>query len=277
MTRSTVTVDGVDVDCAQSQPYHIDIHIHQESALAALLKAAGSLKRRLSRPRDAGPSKTRRSSLQLALGVTQILLGLLSGALGVSFCFGAWTELYASGCAFWAGSAAVVAGAGAIVHQKHRGRLSGVLSLLLTLACVATAAAAGVFGVRSVLRHTESAYSSEVYALCKRPDPVHATPSYRRPWGRDYEQDWREEQCKSSMKKMMNIFLAFCVLFTVICILKVAVSLASLGLTLQSLCGQSSAAPERSQEDEGESEKKLLGENPEHSPGFKKIPEAINL
>ncbi|KAM4873812.1 transmembrane protein 176B [Thomomys bottae] len=268
MTGNTVTVNGVDLDGTQSHPYQINIHIHQESTLAQLMKAGSSLKQLLSCPRVTGSSKTktRMSYGQLALGVTQILLGLVSGALGVSFFFGPWTELPASGCAFWAGSAAIMAGSGAIVHQKYRGKLSGFLSLLLTLACIAATLAATVFGVRSLIRQRNSFYSSEIYALCNG-----------RSWRSSYDSDWREEQCRAYMKKMMNIFLAFCILFTVICILKVTVSLASLGLSLRSLCGQNSACQKSNHEDEGESEKKLLGENSEQPSPSKKIPEASIL
>lgn len=38
------------------------------------------------------------------LQVTQILLGLVSCVLGVCLYFGPWSELCASGCAFWSGS-----------------------------------------------------------------------------------------------------------------------------------------------------------------------------
>lgn len=69
MTRNTVTVNGVDVASTLSQPSHVNIHIHQESALAQLLKAGASLKELFSRPRDTGPSEARMSYGQLALGV----------------------------------------------------------------------------------------------------------------------------------------------------------------------------------------------------------------
>lgn len=70
MTQNTVTVNGVDVASTLSQPTHINIHIHQESALAQLLKAGASLKEFFSHPQDAGPSKTKMSYGQLALGVS---------------------------------------------------------------------------------------------------------------------------------------------------------------------------------------------------------------
>ncbi|XP_041609407.1 transmembrane protein 176B isoform X2 [Vulpes lagopus] len=139
MTQNMVTVNGVDVASTLSQPTHINIHIHQESALAQLLKAGASLKESFSHPQDAGPSKTKMSYGQLTLGMTQILLGAVSCALGVLLYLGPWMELRASGCAFWAGSVAVVAGAGVIVHEKHRGKLSnlllGIRALLLAI-CV---------------------------------------------------------------------------------------------------------------------------------------------
>lgn len=69
MTQNMVTLNGVDVASTLPQPTHINIHIHQESALAQLLKAGGSLKELFSRPRDSGPSKARKSYGQLALGV----------------------------------------------------------------------------------------------------------------------------------------------------------------------------------------------------------------
>lgn len=69
MTQNMVTVNGVDVVSTLSQPSHINIHIHQESALAQLLKAGASLKEIFSRPRDTGPSEARMSYGQLVLGV----------------------------------------------------------------------------------------------------------------------------------------------------------------------------------------------------------------
>ncbi|XP_046285868.1 uncharacterized protein LOC124083259 [Marmota monax] len=68
MTQNKVTVNGVDVVSTLSQPTHIDIHIHQESALTQLLKAGASLKQFISRPRDTGPSGARINNAQLALG-----------------------------------------------------------------------------------------------------------------------------------------------------------------------------------------------------------------
>uniref|UniRef100_H0VVW1 Transmembrane protein 176B n=1 Tax=Cavia porcellus TaxID=10141 RepID=H0VVW1_CAVPO len=145
MAQNMVTVNGVRVASTSSQPTHISIHIHQESVLSQLLKAAGSLKRFLSQP------KARTSKEQLALAVMQIVLGVVSCTLGVSLSFGPRTELRVLGCAFWAGSVAIAAGTGAAVHERCRGKLLGCVSGLLTLAGIAAAVAAVVFSVRSII------------------------------------------------------------------------------------------------------------------------------
>uniref|UniRef100_A0A8C9Q5Y5 Transmembrane protein 176B n=1 Tax=Spermophilus dauricus TaxID=99837 RepID=A0A8C9Q5Y5_SPEDA len=244
MTQNKVTVNEVDVVSTLSQPTHIDIHIHQESALTQLLKAGASLKQFISRPRDTGPS-----------GVTQILLGVVSCTLGVCLYFGPGTgsELRASGCAFWAGCVAIIAGAGAIAHEKYPGKLSGCVSGLLILACIATAVAATVLCVTSLVWQTNDASVTEINSLC---DGLNTTTSYRYGW-RSYNDKWKEERCRNYMEKMMKMFLAFCSLLAAVCILKIILALASLGLCLRSVCVQSS----RPLEEEG-SDKKLLGEVP---------------
>uniref|UniRef100_A0A8D2CQ74 Transmembrane protein 176B n=1 Tax=Sciurus vulgaris TaxID=55149 RepID=A0A8D2CQ74_SCIVU len=230
MTQNTVTVNGVDVASTLSQPTHIDIHIHQESALAQLLKAGDSLKQFLSRPRDMGPSQARISNVRLALG-------------------------------------AIAAGAGAIVHEKSPGRLSGWVSGLLALAGIATAVAVTVLCVSSLIWQSDGSHSAEIASVCD--SPANITARNRQAWRSYHYDDWREESCRSYMKMMMKMFLEFCSLLAVVCILKVLVALASLGLCLRSVCGQSSWPLN----EEG-SEKKLLGEFP---PSKEKTPAVVTL
>ncbi|KAI4543307.1 hypothetical protein MG293_006101 [Ovis ammon polii] len=73
MAQNTLTVNGVDVGSTLSQPTHIDIHIHQESALAQLLKAGSSLVERLSHR----PAKARIGYGQLALGAIAAGIGAI--------------------------------------------------------------------------------------------------------------------------------------------------------------------------------------------------------
>lgn len=254
MTQNMVTVNGVDVASTLPQPSHINIHIHQESALAQLLKAGASLKELFSHPRDTAPSKARMGYGQLTLGVTQILLGAVGCALGVLLYFGPWTELRASGCAFWAGSVAIVAGAGAIVHEKHRGKLSGCASGLLTLAGVATAVAALVLCVNSLTSPRDGSF--DIDPACKSPEPVTTTPGYKEMWRRTRPSWWDQDNCRTNMQMLMNLFLGIRALLLAVCVLQAIISLASLSTGLRSLCGQSS----RPLDEEG-SDKKLLGEN----------------
>ncbi|XP_052029641.1 transmembrane protein 176B [Apodemus sylvaticus] len=263
MAQHTVTVNGVKVASTPPQSTHVSIHIHQNSALEQLLEAMGSLKTVLSCPQATGPSKARIHYGQLSLGVTQILLGLVSCVLGVCLYFGPWSELCASGCAFWSGSVAIVAGVGTAVHEKRQGKLSGHISRLLLLACIATAVAATVLGVNSLIGQTSVFYHMEISSTCD---------SWQASMDSGYESsrytDWTTEKCREYMNMMMNLFLAFCILFTVICILEIVVSVASLGLNLRSMCGRSSPAL-----NDEETEKKLLGgDSAPASPTKEKIP-----
>ncbi|XP_028640565.1 transmembrane protein 176B [Grammomys surdaster] len=265
MDQTTVTVNGVKVASTSPQSAHISIHIHQNSALEQLLGAMGSLKKFLSCLQATGPSKARIHYGQLSLGVTQILLGLMSCVLGVCLYFGPWTELCASGCAFWSGSVAIVAGVGTVVHEKWQGKLSGHTSRLLLLACAATAVAATVLGVRSLIWQTSGFYYSKISSTC---DSLQVNMDSPYAISRFLEPDWRTEQCREYLNMMMNLFLAFCIMFTVVCILEIVVSVASLGLSLRSMCGRSSQAL-----DDEETEKKLLGgDSAPTSPTKEKIP-----
>ncbi|XP_038176848.1 transmembrane protein 176B isoform X2 [Arvicola amphibius] len=253
MAQTTVMVNGAEVASALPTSPHVHIHIHHHSALGQLLRAMGSVKKSLSRPQDAGPSKASIHHGLLALGVTQILLGLVSCVLGVCIYFGPETELHTFGYAFWSGSVAVVAGTGTIVNEKRRGKLTGHISRLLILACTATAVAATVLGVNSLTWQTSGAYRYKISSTC---DSLQTSGESGDGLVVRFTDDtnWRTERCREYLRMMMNLFLALCIMLTVVCILKIVVSLASLGLSLQSMCGQSSQAL-----DKEEAEKKLLG------------------
>uniref|UniRef100_A0A8C9I6F2 Transmembrane protein 176B n=1 Tax=Piliocolobus tephrosceles TaxID=591936 RepID=A0A8C9I6F2_9PRIM len=214
MTQNMVIVNGVAVAATPSQPSHINVHIHQESTLTQLLKAGSSLKKFLFHPGDTVPSTTRIGYEQLALGV-------------------------------------IAAGAGAIVHEKHPGKLAGYVSSLITLAGFATAMAAVVLCVNSFIWQTEPFLYIDT--VCDPLDLVIPTTEYR--W-RSQEIQWQKEECRAYMQMLRKLFTAIRALFLAVCVLKVIVSLASLGVNLRNLCGQSS----QPLNEEG-SEKRLLGEN----------------
>lgn len=168
--------------------------------------------------------------------------------------FGPWTELRGSGCAFWAGSVAIIAGVGTIAHEKKQSMLSGWVSGLLTLSGIGTAVAAVVLCVKSITWESDDLFSS----LCDRPAPANTTTDDYK-WRQRSYSDWQEDRCKMSMQLLKNLFLGIRILLLAVCALQAIVSLASLGLGLQSLCGQSSQP--MGEEESEESEKKLLGEN----------------
>ncbi|KAL1778334.1 Transmembrane 176B [Sigmodon hispidus] len=260
MTQSTVTVNGAEVVSSSHQATRVNVYIHQDSVVEQLLGVIG--KRCISCPQDTRPSKASIHYGQLALGVIQVLLGLVSCVLGVFIYFGPWTELCASGCAFWSGSVAIVAGAGTIVHEKQRGKLSGHISRLLILACIGTAVATTVLGVNSLIWQTNSFYL-EISSLCDSLQSSRNTGygTKRFTYGND------NSQCILHLNMMTNLFLAFCIMLTIVCILETVVSLASLGLSLRSMCGRNSQAL-----DEEETEKTLLeGDSTPPSPA-KEIP-----
>ncbi|XP_036987812.2 transmembrane protein 176B [Artibeus jamaicensis] len=253
MTQNTVTVNGVEVASTLSQPTHISIHIHQESVLTQLLKAGGSLKELCASWRDPGPHKTGISYGLLAGGVIQVLLGAVSCALGVLLYFGPWTELRDSGCALWAGCVAIATGAGVIVYEKRRSILSGWAFRLLALVGTVTAVAAVSLCVYSITWENSIFFSS----ICDFLVPTTTATYYglERPY--DYRQaSWQEDDCKRFMQTLRNLFLAIRILLLAVSALQLLVSLASMGLGLRILGGQSFQPL-----DEEDSEKKLLGEN----------------
>ncbi|XP_006895259.1 PREDICTED: transmembrane protein 176B-like [Elephantulus edwardii] len=268
LPSNTVTVNGVDVRSTQSQPTHINIYI-KESAWAQLLKAGGSLRCCVFQPRDTVHPKSRMRHEQLALGVTQVLLGVVSCAFGGFLYCGPWNELRGSGCAFWSGTVTIAAGAATIFHEKHQSRLSGYVSVLFTLAGIATVLAATVLCVNSLTWQSDGFHY--IHSVCDHPAPEITTIGYR--WRRQNWRDsnWKKTQCKSYMQMVTNLFLGIRGLLLAVCVLQAVLSSTSLGMGLQSLCSQSSGYL-----DKKESEEKLLEDSSvPPSPSKERTPSTI--
>lgn len=140
------TVDSGKMASEGPQPTHINVHIHQESALAKLLLSGCSLPR-LPATTTSSTSQTLGSSrLLVASWVVQIVLGLLSGVLGGFLYILKCYRLCSSGAALWTGAVALLAGAAAFVYEKQGGICWALLRTLLTLAAFCTAIAAIVIG-----------------------------------------------------------------------------------------------------------------------------------
>ncbi|MEJ1279593.1 transmembrane protein 176A [Cricetulus griseus] len=87
------------------QPTHIDVHIHQESALAQLLLAGCSA---LRLPESASTRSLGSSRLLVASWVVQIVLGLLSVVLGGMLYICHYLAMNTSGAPFWTGIVALL-------------------------------------------------------------------------------------------------------------------------------------------------------------------------
>ncbi|XP_062955458.1 transmembrane protein 176A isoform X2 [Cynocephalus volans] len=130
MSMDMGMVDGGKVAPEAPQPTRIDVHIHQESAVAKLLLAGCSL---LWPPAPATATNTKTpgsSRLLVASRVVQIVLGVLSGVLG-GFLYIVHSHILFSGAAIWTGAVAL-------------------LKTLLTLAAFSTAIAAIVIEARDL-------------------------------------------------------------------------------------------------------------------------------
>ncbi|XP_051007463.1 transmembrane protein 176A, partial [Acomys russatus] len=134
-----------EVDPEAPQPTYINVHIHQESALAKLLLAGCSA---LRLPASASTWSLDSSRLLVASWVVQIVLGVLSVILGGTLYIGRYLGMYTSGAPFWTGIVAVLAGAVAFLHKKRGGTCWALLRTLLVLANFCMAVAAIVLGAR---------------------------------------------------------------------------------------------------------------------------------
>ncbi|XP_009202465.2 transmembrane protein 176A isoform X2 [Papio anubis] len=130
------TADSNEMALEAPQPTHVDVHIHQESALAKLLlTCCSALQPRTTQARGS-------SRLLVASWVMQIVLGILSAVLGGFFYIRDYTLLVTSGAAIWTGAVAVLAGATAFIYEKRGGTYWALLRTLLALAAFFTAIAA---------------------------------------------------------------------------------------------------------------------------------------
>uniref|UniRef100_A0A7N4V288 Transmembrane protein 176B n=1 Tax=Sarcophilus harrisii TaxID=9305 RepID=A0A7N4V288_SARHA len=232
MSTSVIKVNGLETAEMDSQPTQINIHIHQESALAKLLQAGCSFLKTKNYSQNK-PSK-RVLQAQLALGVSLTLLGAFSCCFGIFLYLGPWIPLQATGCAFWAGAMAVITGAGLIIYEKYQSKLWGRLAVLFTLINSSTAIAALVFCSYS-FRGSSYRFSNLKW-ICDYPKPETFTTWYGRD-DSDYK-DWRIEECRQNMNMFLHLFQAVQATLLAICGVILLVSLASLGVSLRNLCYQ---------------------------------------
>ncbi|XP_044535668.1 transmembrane protein 176B [Gracilinanus agilis] len=259
MSASMVKVDGMQVMEGDSQPTQINIHIHQESALTKLLETGCSFLK----PRIYSQSK-RVLQAQLALGVSLILLGVSSCSLGIILYFGPWIPLRTTGCAFWAGAVAVLAGAVAIIYEKRQNNCWGGVAALLALISISTALAAVVLCSYSFA--DTPFFFNDMRRICERM-PVE-TPTYS--W---HYNNVKAEDCERTLDIMLQLFQGIQAMLLAICAMMLLMSLASLGVGLRHMCCQNSEF----QAEEASEWKLLGGESLPPSPYKEKSSGTINM
>ncbi|XP_028934232.1 transmembrane protein 176A-like [Ornithorhynchus anatinus] len=263
MPPSVVKVDGLEVAAVGSEPTHINIHIHQESGVAQLLRTGSSLLP--SCPLLKSTEAVRMKRAELAIGTAQIVLGSVSAALGVLFCLGTWNDVFSTGCAFWTAAVAIVTGVITIVHEKRQGGCWNVLAPVLTLASFSTAVAAIVIGVGDFrVREYYNPYICESSSQSTWPTLPPSTP--------DPQELWRQKICLQYLSMLSNLFLGIEALTLGVFIVLLALSLTSIGMGLRRLCCR---VPEPQEEDEAE--KKLLTQDSPPASPYKKPVEILHL
>ncbi|XP_004458317.1 transmembrane protein 176A [Dasypus novemcinctus] len=220
MAADMGTGDGGEVAAAAPQPTHIDVHIHQESALAKLLLSGCSLLRARACPRGADPQTGH--LLLVASWVVQIVLGALTGVLGGLLYICGYSELLSSGAAIWTGVVAVLAGALAFIHEKHGGKCWGFLRILFSLAAFSTSVAA--------IHIWANGYNTPFYRgsyVCggSSSEWVTQDPSTMKP-----EEFRRLNLCFSYVSMLQNLFFCLRVMLLSIWITQIVAFLAPLGL-----------------------------------------------
>ncbi|XP_042639183.1 transmembrane protein 176A [Orycteropus afer afer] len=142
MSTGAGTKDCSELAPVVPQPSLIEVHIHQESALAKLLLATCLQLRSWAHLKGTTTQASNISQLLVASWVMQILLGILSGVLGGFLYICNYSYLLSSGAAIWTGVLAMLAGTVAFFHEQKHGNFWGFLRTLLALTAFSTAVAA---------------------------------------------------------------------------------------------------------------------------------------
>ncbi|XP_068939766.1 transmembrane protein 176A-like [Petaurus breviceps papuanus] len=259
MVSNEVKVNGVKMDglkaAGTSQPFHINIHIHQETALPEFLKAGKSLLKFFYKPAGTLGLSARESRLQLATWTAQIILGAMSGALGIFFCMGPFFRLKYSGAAFWTGAVAISAGVVAIIQEKRRSAWWSFLTTLLFLATISTSIAAIVICADEL-----QGPFYDFYTPCSE-ESVWPTMAYTTP---DPQEVWRKSQCIDYMNMLQSLSRGIIIIALLVWITLLGVTLAPVGFTFvySCFCRQSKVPPG----EDVEEKKPLHGEMSFESP-----------
>ncbi|XP_074123608.1 transmembrane protein 176A-like isoform X2 [Sminthopsis crassicaudata] len=226
MNINGIKINGLEA-AGTSQPLHINIHIHQESVLPEFLKTGKTLLQIFVNSAGTLESSMKKSRLQLAIWTAQIILGVMSGALGILFYMGPFFELWYSGAAFWTGAVAIATGVVAIIQEKRKGTWWVFLKILFILATICTSIAAIVIYV------ADMGYSFYyIYNLCDK-SREWSSRSFITP---DPQEAWRITQCKSYMNMFQSLLKGIKIMTLLVWITLLVVTLAPIVFTLLRSC-----------------------------------------
>lgn len=207
------------------QPTSLDVHIHQESALAQLLK---SLVARLQAPRPATPP--RRARLLVASWAAQIVLGALALVLGGFLYLCKFSTVRYSGAAFWTGGVAVLAGAVAFIYEKRRGIFWAFLRTLLIVAVFTTAVIAIVILANNFYDFRYFYYGDEICNLSRDDWPTQQAPTP------SSEETQRQDLCHSYVRFLQAMSISLHATLFALWVLLILTSLTPLGLFFWTTC-----------------------------------------
>ncbi|XP_054992282.1 transmembrane protein 176A [Sorex araneus] len=207
------------------QPTSFNVHIHQESALAQLLKG---LVTRLQAPRPAAPSRGAR--LLAASWAAQIVLGGLALVLGGFLYLCQYSSVRYSGAAFWTGGVAVLAGAVAFIYEKRRGIFWAFLRTLLIVAVFTTAVIAIVILANHFYEFRYFYNGNEICDVSRGGWPTQA-PTTASP-----EETQREDLCHSYVRFLQAMSISLHATLFALWVLLILTSLTPLGLFFWTTC-----------------------------------------
>ncbi|XP_007538788.2 transmembrane protein 176A [Erinaceus europaeus] len=226
MSEDMGMVDGGKMAPGAPQKTHIDVHLHQESALAKILECGWGLLR----PAKATPaSRTRDQRLLVVSWVLQIVLGVLSVVLGGFLYLHSFTLLRYTGAALWTGILALLTGVVTFIHDKRRGTCWCLLRALLALTTFSMAIAAITIGADTFQDFRYRFYDTSVCDISSNSD----SRSY---WNTDAprtpspEQQLRQQLCLTYMYWLKALIMSIQSLLLSVWVLLLLATMTPLGL-----------------------------------------------
>ncbi|XP_025050621.1 transmembrane protein 176B isoform X1 [Alligator sinensis] len=222
MPTTVVRVSGLEVSAAGADHPIVHVHVSRESWLHYLVKALRAV--RLDQVKAwlaPGPGPARSCCVQemKALGVAQIVLGVMCVALGVALCFGPYTTVIWLRSPFWTGALFVGLGALCVLCRRH-----GTGCLLFLTACLALA---------SVVGATVAVVCGGIEVVQSRRGT--STPCSKSPFDGSYTDGWTWRECQEKVQ-MKNLFLGVRVLLLVTTAGALVIAACCLVCTCQILC-----------------------------------------